>query len=117
MNRTTDIIIEGQNYYRQNKLRIWILGIVLLVFLVICSILFFTKTVTAQREGNRTKLVTSIEVKQGDTLWSIASRYITDEYDDMNEYIEEIKSSNGMATDTIHAGNYIIVPYYTDASY
>lgn len=117
MNRTTDIIIEGQNYYRQNKLRIWIFGIVLLVFLVICSILFFTKTVTAQREGNRTKLVTSIEVKQGDTLWSIASRYITDEYDDMNEYIEEIKSSNGMATDTIHAGNYIIVPYYTDASY
>lgn len=117
MNRTVDIMREGQNYYRQNKLRIWLLGTVLLVFMVVCSVLFFTKTVTAQRDGNRTKLATSIEVKQGDTLWSIASNYITDEYDDMNEYIEEIKVSNGMATDTIHAGNYIIVPYYADASY
>ena len=117
MNRTADIMIEGQNYYRQNKLRIWLLGTVILVFLVVCSILFFTKTVTAQRDGNRTKLVTSVEVKQGDTLWSIASRYISDEYDDMNIYIEEIKSSNGMAADTIHAGNYIIVPYYTNTSY
>ena len=35
----------------------------------------------------------------------------------MNEYIEEIKDSNGMVSDTIHTGNFIIVPYYADTSY
>jgi hypothetical protein len=40
---------------------------------------------------------------------------MTDEYDDMNEYIKEIKDSNGMDSDDIHVGNFIIVPYYVDA--
>ena len=31
---------------------------------------------------------------------------------DIDELIEEIKISNGMTTDTIHAGHYLIVPHY-----
>jgi LysM repeat protein len=116
MNRTATIMMESQNYYRANKKRIWIIGAAILVAVVLFSVLSITKTVTAQREGNRAKLVTSIEVKNGDTLWSIASNFISDEYNDMNEYISEIKDSNGMASDDIRVGNFIIVPYYVDAS-
>jgi hypothetical protein len=116
MNRTANIMMESQNYYRENKKRIWILGAAILLGVVLFSVLFITKTVTAQREGNRAKLVTSIEVKNGDTLWSIASDFISDEYNDMNEYISEIKVSNGMASDNIRVGNYIIVPYYVNAT-
>lgn len=116
MNRTANIMMESQNYYRSNKKRIWILGAAILLAVVLFSVLFITKTVTAQRDGNRAKLVTSIEVENGDTLWSIASDFISDEYNDMNEYISEIKVSNGMTSDDIHVGNYIIVPYYVDAS-
>ncbi len=116
MNRTVDYIMEGSRYYQLNKKRIWRFGIAVLLLVVILSVFFITKTVTAQRSADRTKLVTCIEVKKGDTLWGIASTYFTDEYNDLNEYIEEIKDSNGMVSDEIHAGNYIIVPYYADAS-
>lgn len=114
MNRTAQIISEGQNYYQLNKKRVWIIGAAILLLLIIFSVSFITKTVTAQRNGDRAKLVTCVEVKKGDTLWSIASEYYSDEYDDMNEYIAEIKDSNGMSSDDIHTGNFIIVPYYTD---
>lgn len=116
MNRTANIMMEGQMYYQTNKKRIWTLGAIILLLVIIFSVSFVTKTVTAQRSSSRTKLVTSIEVKHGDTLWSIASDFMSEEYEDLNEFIDEIKDSNGISTDEIHAGNYIIVPYYADAS-
>ena len=100
-----------------SKGRMWLIGGLILMMLLILSMCFFTKTVTAKGNRERTKLVTSVEVKKGDTLWSIASSYMTDEYDDVKEYVEELKESNGLTSDQIHAGNYIIVPYYADASY
>jgi cell division protein YceG involved in septum cleavage len=117
MSRTAQLMMEGQNYYQSNKKRVWTIGVAILFVLVLFSVFFITKTVTAQRNTDRTKLVASIEIQKGDTLWSIASDYMSDEYEDMNEYIEEIKESNGLASDEIHAGNYIIVPYFADATY
>lgn len=116
MNKTTNIMMESQNYYQDNKKRIWILGIAVLFLLMLFSVGFITKTVTAERAGERVKLVASVEIKHGDTLWSIASEFYSDEYDDMNDYIKEIMYSNGMASDEIRTGNYIIVPYFADAS-
>lgn len=116
MNRTTNTIMGSNEYYQMNKKRLWMIGAALLFIVLLFSVFFITKTVTAQRNVDRTKLVTCIEVKKGDTLWSIASEFSSDEYNDMNEYIEEIKDSNRMISDEIHAGNYIIVPYYADAS-
>lgn len=89
-----------------------VLGLVL-VCSVILSLSILSTKVTAERALEREKTVTSIKIEKGDSLWSIASQYITDEYKDMNVYIEEIKFSNGLTSDTIHEGRYIIVPYYT----
>lgn len=61
----------------------------------------------------RTMQVKSIEIQDGDSLWSIAKQYYTDEYASLSDYIEEIKESNNMSEDTIHTGNYIIIPYYS----
>ncbi len=116
MNRVTDRRIEGKAYEQMSRKTLWMAGGLVLVVLVMFSLFFMTKTVTAQREGERLKQVISVEIKKGDTLWSIASEYMSEEYDDLNEYIEEIKDSNGMLTDEIHAGNYIIVPYYVDTT-
>jgi hypothetical protein len=115
MNRATERVITKYDYYQQNRKKIWTIGAGVLFLLLLFSVLFFTKTVTAERNTERIKLVTSIEVKKGDTLWDIASMYITDEYDNVNDYIEEIKESNRMVDDEIHAGSYIIIPYYADA--
>ncbi|NLK28615.1 MAG: LysM peptidoglycan-binding domain-containing protein [Clostridiales bacterium] len=106
------------DYSRRNMnigKRSYLFGVILLFMLILASIIFITKTVTAERTSAREKLVTSVQIKKGDSLWSIANTYITEEYRNINEYIEEIKTSNGLSTDTIHAGNYIIVPYYADA--
>lgn len=70
------------------------------------------KEVSASEHGDRRKVITSVEIMQGDTLWDIASEYYSDEFDNMNDYIKEIKKVNNMPTDKIVAGNYIIIPYY-----
>jgi hypothetical protein len=116
MNRTRNRFIESSDYYQLNKKRIWMAGTAVLLALLLFSIIFITKTVTAQRTVERRKQVISLEIQKGDTLWSIASAFYTNDYDDMNEYIEEIKDSNGMISDQINTGNFIIVPYYADAS-
>jgi LysM repeat protein len=116
MTRTVNFKMESQNYYQMNKKRVWTVGIILLFVLLLFSVYFFSKTVTAERTTERVKMVTSVEIKKGDTLWSIASDYISDEYSDLNEYIDEIKDTNGLISDTIHVGSYIIIPYYVDSS-
>lgn len=93
----------------------WLIGF-LLIGLILISIIFITKTVTAERSLARTKTITSVEIQQGDTLWSIAKDHITDEYNDINDYIEEIMYTNNLNSDKIHAGNHIIVPYYVDVA-
>ena len=116
MNKLTERSIKANELYRINKKRLWLFGAAILLVTLILSTLFITKTVTAQRNTERTKLVACVEIKKGDTLWEIASRYISEEYEDMNDYIKEIMNSNGLITDEIHAGNYIIVPYYSNQS-
>lgn len=63
-------------------------------------------------EIEREKIISSICIEKNSTLWDIATEYYTEEYKNMDELIEEIKISNGMTTDTIHAGHYLIVPHY-----
>lgn len=64
------------------------------------------------RGGQGYKSYTSIEIQSGDSLWSIASEYMTEEYGSVQEYMKEIKSLNGLRSDEIHAGKFLVVPYY-----
>lgn len=60
------------------------------------------------------KYYTSVKITSGDSLWSIAEEYRTDECGDIKEYIREIKSLNKLKTDKIHAGEYLLIPYYSE---
>ena len=52
----------------------------------------------------------SVTIQQNDSLWSIAKKY-KNQYDgSFNDFLEEIKRCNGLSSDTIYAGNHIIVP-------
>lgn len=101
-----------QIWFIKNKMMIAV-GLILTTSIIL-SLCLITISVTAQKVIEREKLVTSIRIEKGDSLWSIASRYITEENKDINAYIEEIKCSNGLTSDTIHEGRYLIIPYYTE---
>lgn len=114
MNRTMNKDKRSNRVLQCSRMS-WFLGFLFVVLLLI-SVFFINKTVTAERNSARTKTITSVEIQQGDTLWSIAKAHMTDEYNDINCYIEEIMFTNSLCSDKIHAGNYIIVPYYVDVA-
>ncbi len=59
------------------------------------------------------KYFTSIQIKAGDTLWSLADTYADSvHYASREEYIAEVMNINHMTSEDIYTGNYLIVPYY-----
>lgn len=64
-------------------------------------------------DTGRVKRYTSVYIEEGDTLWSIAEQYISEEYDGMDSYIRELKQMNHVS-DTIYAGCYLTVSYYAE---
>lgn len=61
------------------------------------------------------KYYKSIAVANNDTLWSIAQEYMDSEhYESIYDYIDEVKSMNALTDETIHYGEYLIIPYYTN---
>lgn len=59
------------------------------------------------------KYYTSVEVESGDTLWSLADNYIAQYNIDKTDYISEVCSLNQLQDGQIHAGQHIIVAYYS----
>lgn len=103
-----------QNRYQYNR-DLWILyiGIFIVICILTVSGIFFSNRSKAAEKTCFYKYYTSVEIRNGDTLWSIASEYVTEEYDNIQEYVTEIKSLNDLKGDTIHTGQFLIVPYYS----
>lgn len=92
--------------------------VIIMIIIFTTILLFFLRGNKALADSNMRvndrKFFTSYVVKPGDTLWDIASEYITVEYSDRNEYIEEVMTSNRMVSSNIYDGQLIILPYYAD---
>ncbi|SHL92216.1 LysM repeat-containing protein [Anaerosporobacter mobilis DSM 15930] len=71
------------------------------------------KTVASASTTKDEKYVMSIRIEKGDTLWGIAKENITSHYESIDEYIEEIMECNSLTSDTIHEGQFLIIPYYS----
>ena len=59
------------------------------------------------------KYYVSIRVESGDTLWTIADEYVDGFNIEKSDYIEEVCQINEISKNEIHAGDYIVVPYYS----
>ena len=59
------------------------------------------------------KYYVSIRVESGDTLWTIADEYVDGFNIEKTDYIEEVCQINEISKNEIHAGDYIVVPYYS----
>ena len=101
---------------RQREMKKNFLILVMTVCLIVtCSITLNGFRSNAKDDSTEVsyKYYKSIEVTGNDTLWSIAEEYMDEEhYESIADYIEEVKSMNSLKNDTIHYGEYLIIPYY-----
>ncbi len=58
------------------------------------------------------KYYKSITIEEGDSLWSIAEENCKDSYQDTRAYVKELKELNSLDSETIHAGQHLLVVYF-----
>lgn len=81
------------------------------LFLVVLFVLP-ERTAAAGNATGGTYTITSVQIEEGDSLWRLASEYYTSEFASIEAYITEIKRMNGLSSDVLYAGNYILIPQY-----
>lgn len=96
-----------------SKKRRWCFVIVLLGVLFMAFYVLFMKTPVIEAQGSKEKQFTSIQVKKGDSLWKIAKEHMGDEYDTVDDYIDEVCQTNHIYDGEITDGMYLVIPYYT----
>lgn len=112
---------ELQKKKRQRELRekrpFFITGVVLIISLLsVCFFLYFGDRVVKAQESANDIQYKVVEIKNGDSLWSIAKENMDNTNDsgfiNIYQYIHEIKRCNNMKSNQINAGCYLMVPYY-----
>jgi len=101
---------------REKELKRHIIIFMLSVFLfgILVALLFSTKSIAADgSEKVLYKHYKSVEISSGDSIYSIASEYYSDEYESVNKLASEIMFINNInESSVLFAGNFLIVPYY-----
>lgn len=60
------------------------------------------------------KYFTYHQIEKGDTLHDLAKEYISYEfYDNLQEYIEEVREINHLKDDVIISGQMLVIPYFS----
>lgn len=89
----------------------------IIITIIVLSVIYLGVTNKDASEADATnastKYYTCISVETGDSLWSIADEYMTDEYSSRQEYIDEVVSINNLTNESsITAGTNLLIPYY-----
>lgn len=113
--RTSTIYRRRRVAVLKRRILISMMSLTLLIMgVLIGSNLLDSSRSEAENSKEIYKYYTSIQVESGDTLWSIADKYVTSEYSDRNTYMKELVALNNLSDTTIHAGQYLTVSYYSD---
>lgn len=105
------------NIERKKKVQLQRIALCVLIVLtvIILSIIFGSKFAYADASEPQMvsqKYFKSITIQPGDTLSSIAENYMSTEYKNAAQYINEVKRMNSMLDDEIQTGDNLIIPYY-----
>lgn len=82
-------------------------SLILLCFITI-SFMYF-KSAAHENRFSDNKLYRSVQIEKGDSLWSIANRYMTEDYANIDQYMDELRNLNNLESDTLIEGNYLSV--------
>lgn len=96
--------------HKHYKLSVFIIGLTLLFTVFLFGANKSEKKVDASTCD--VKYFKCITIDEDDTLWSIANEYISEEYDSVSDYIDEVKSINNLSSDKIYNGATLVIPYY-----
>lgn len=92
--------------------------IALMMIAAFCSGFFGHTLLSAHAEEKGAqapnRYYTSIQLKNGDSLWDIAHTYAGGSGYTVREYVEELKRMNGLDSEDIHSGEYLTVMYFTE---
>lgn len=112
--RSEQRILKNRMRRQQELKRNGLLFLMTLCLILACSFTLSTFHADAKSDADLScKYYKSIVVSGNDTLWSIAEEYMDAEhYDSINDYIKEVKHMNSLSDDSIHYGEYIVIPYY-----
>ena len=85
------------------------------MFLIMFNIFSFKVSAQSDSFVPEYKYYKSVMIHSGDSLWSVAnSEFNAEHYKDLNAYISEICMINSIDSDSIlHAGESIVIPYYS----
>ncbi|MEI3340432.1 MAG: LysM peptidoglycan-binding domain-containing protein [Eubacterium sp.] len=99
-------------YRKRNQfITVVIAFIVIIAGMVVGGNLLQSHRAEASNAYEKVVYYKSVEIEDGDTLWTLADQYMGDEFKDKESYIEEVKRLNHLSDDTIQAGSYLMVPY------
>ncbi|MCR5098792.1 MAG: LysM peptidoglycan-binding domain-containing protein [Lachnospiraceae bacterium] len=99
----------------QARSPLYVLFAVMAVVLVCIVLSIAVLPAFAGASSTREKRYSDYEIRQGDSLWSIAAEYSCPEYSDSERFIREVMQINHLTDpDSIHAGSFLVIPYYVD---
>lgn len=99
----------------QKEIMISLRGFKFMMFLtviMICSFLAIGYMFGSEASGFDEPSYKTVEVMQGDTLWSLASKYAPEGMD-LRTYIHKISLINGVDANTLYAGMDLELPIYS----
>ncbi|MCR5271871.1 MAG: LysM peptidoglycan-binding domain-containing protein [Lachnospiraceae bacterium] len=106
------------NRRRSERTRLFKKMVLFTVTLVIVlgALIFFGNSVKDRAMASEEQVYeyyTSVTIMPGDTLWSIADKYSYGSLDDIDVRVEELVELNNLGSTDIHAGEKIVVKYYS----
>ncbi len=118
--RSYDVILKKQIGRTSNRTRKHVqkVGLAIMSFSMLAIILSFLVMIRpgSVEASDRTEIVKDyvyVEIEEGDSLWSVAQKYMSEQFSSMDGLMDEIKEINGFRKDTVlKPGNQIMVPCY-----
>ncbi len=109
-----ELRLERRRAARRKSLLIRAIAALLLALICVLTFRAFAGKASAEDQVPSFKYYTSLTVKAGDTLNSIARDHMDQEHYSLSSYVQEVCTINHLEdADSIRTGSVLIIPYYS----